>query len=62
VTDKVRKCDAERFALETSGGPFSWRALIRGNSERSDPPKHKRRMLSEHCPGSGGLSLSTLSL
>jgi glutathione-regulated potassium-efflux system ancillary protein KefC len=22
VTDKVRKCDAERFALETSGGPF----------------------------------------
>jgi hypothetical protein len=22
VTNEVRKCDAERFALETSGGPF----------------------------------------
>jgi hypothetical protein len=53
VTDEVRKCDAERFALETSGGPFARWALIRGNIEPSDPPKHKRGMLSQHCPGSG---------
>jgi hypothetical protein len=53
VTDEVRKCDAERFALETSGGPFSRRALTRANIERSDPPKRKPGMLSEHCSGSG---------
>lgn len=35
ATDEVRKCDAERFALETSGGPFSRRALIRRKTERS---------------------------
>lgn len=38
VTDEVRTRDAERFALETSGGLFAGRALVLGNIERIDPP------------------------
>jgi glutathione-regulated potassium-efflux system ancillary protein KefC/glutathione-regulated potassium-efflux system protein KefB len=38
VIDEVRKRDAERFALETSGGLFAGRALVLGDIERIDPP------------------------
>lgn len=43
VIDEVRKRDAERFTLETSGGLFAGRALVLGNIERIDPPNHKVR-------------------
>ncbi|EKT4493251.1 cation:proton antiporter [Pseudomonas putida] len=43
VTDEVRTRDAERFALETSGGLFAGRALVLGNIERIDPPKPEAR-------------------
>lgn len=43
VIDQVRKRDAERFALETSGGLFAGRALVLGNIERIDPPDHEAR-------------------
>jgi len=43
VTDEVRSRDAERFALETSGGLFAGRALVLGNIERIDPPKAEAR-------------------
>ncbi len=43
VIDEVRKRDAERFALETSGGLFAGRALVLGNIERIDPPNHEAR-------------------
>jgi len=37
---EVRHRDAERFALETSGGLFAGRALVLGNIEYIPPPKH----------------------
>lgn len=43
VIDEVRQRDAERFALETSGGLFAGRALVLGNIERIDPPNHEAR-------------------
>ncbi len=43
VIDEVRKRDAERFALETSGGLFAGRALVLGNIERIDPPNQEAR-------------------
>lgn len=43
VTDEVRTRDAERFALETSGGLFAGRALVQGNIERIDPPNPEAR-------------------
>lgn len=43
VTDEVRMRDAERFALETTGGLFAGRALVLGNIERIDPPNHEAR-------------------
>ncbi|MGF6691768.1 glutathione-regulated potassium-efflux system ancillary protein KefC [Metapseudomonas resinovorans] len=43
VIDEVRKRDAERFALETAGGLFAGRALVLGNIECIDPPKHEAR-------------------
>lgn len=43
VTDEVRTRDAERFALETSGGLFAGRALVLGNIERIDPPNPEAR-------------------
>lgn len=39
--DEVRVRDAERFALETTGGLFAGRALVLGNIERIDPPNHE---------------------
>jgi glutathione-regulated potassium-efflux system ancillary protein KefC/glutathione-regulated potassium-efflux system protein KefB len=36
----VRGRDTERFALETAGGVFAGRALLLGNIERIDPPRH----------------------
>lgn len=41
LVEQVRNRDAERFALETSGGLFAGRALVLGNIERIDPPKHE---------------------
>jgi glutathione-regulated potassium-efflux system protein KefB len=43
LTDDVRNRDAERFTLETAGGTFAGRALLLGNIERIDPPRHKRK-------------------
>ena len=43
VIDEVCKRDAERFALETSGGLFAGRALVLGNIERIDPPNQEAR-------------------
>ncbi|MGB6006770.1 monovalent cation:proton antiporter-2 (CPA2) family protein [Castellaniella sp.] len=40
---EVRNRDAERFALETAGGTFAGRALVLGNIERIDPPRHDRK-------------------
>ena len=39
---EVRGRDTERFALETAGGQFAGRALLLGNIERIDPPRHDR--------------------
>ena len=36
---EIRRRDAERFALEISGGLFAGRALVLGNIERIDPPR-----------------------
>jgi glutathione-regulated potassium-efflux system ancillary protein KefC len=41
LVEQVRCRDAERFALETSGGLFAGRALVLGNIERIDPPRHE---------------------
>lgn len=38
---EVRRRDAERFTLETTGGTFAGRALLLGNIERIDPPRRK---------------------
>lgn len=38
---EVRNRDAERFALETTGGLFAGRALVLGNIEYIPPPKHE---------------------
>ena len=43
VIDEVCKRDAERFALQTSGGLFAGRALVLGNIERIDPPNQEAR-------------------
>ena len=43
VIEDVRKRDAERFALETSGGLFAGRALVLGNIEHIDSPNHEAR-------------------
>ncbi len=40
LVEQVRSRDAERFALETAGGLFAGRALVLGNIERIDPPRH----------------------
>ncbi|WP_293781153.1 monovalent cation:proton antiporter-2 (CPA2) family protein [uncultured Oxalicibacterium sp.] len=37
---EVRNRDAERFALETTGGLFAGRALVLGNIEYIPPPRH----------------------
>ncbi|SFW33650.1 Kef-type potassium/proton antiporter, CPA2 family [Pseudomonas sp. NFACC19-2] len=43
VTEEVRMRDAERFALETTGGLFAGRALVLGNIERIEPPNQEAR-------------------
>ncbi|MFV0282653.1 MAG: monovalent cation:proton antiporter-2 (CPA2) family protein [Castellaniella sp.] len=40
LISEVRSRDTERFALETAGGTFAGRALLLGNIERIDPPRH----------------------
>lgn len=40
ITGKVRCRDNERFAVETAGGTFAGRALLLGNIEHIDPPRH----------------------
>lgn len=40
---EVRGRDAERFALETAGGTFAGRALLLGDIDRIDPPRHGRK-------------------
>lgn len=40
LTDRVRARDAERFALETAGGEFAGRALVLGNIDYIEPPRH----------------------
>lgn len=40
LTDDVRQRDSERFALETSGGDFAGRALLLGNIDYIEPPRH----------------------
>ncbi|HWU97595.1 MAG TPA: monovalent cation:proton antiporter-2 (CPA2) family protein [Oxalicibacterium sp.] len=40
---EVRRRDAERFALETSGGLFAGRALVLGNIDYIDPPLSSRK-------------------
>lgn len=39
LADKLRQRDAERFALETSGGSFAGRALVLGNIDYIEPPR-----------------------
>ncbi|MGF0337257.1 monovalent cation:proton antiporter-2 (CPA2) family protein [Ectopseudomonas toyotomiensis] len=43
VTEEVRMRDAERFALETTGGLFAGRALVLGNIEHIEPPNQEAR-------------------
>lgn len=43
LTEQVRSRDAERFALETAGATFAGRALVLGNIERIDPPRHDKK-------------------
>ncbi|WP_298018106.1 monovalent cation:proton antiporter-2 (CPA2) family protein [uncultured Castellaniella sp.] len=43
LVGEVRDRDAERFALETAGGTFAGRALVLGNIDRIDPPRHDRK-------------------
>ena len=43
VIEQMRDRDAERFALETAGGTFAGRALVLGNIDRIDPPRHDRK-------------------
>ncbi len=40
VIDELRRRDAERFTLEVAGGPFAGRALVLGNIDYIEPPKH----------------------
>jgi len=42
LESQVRSRDTERFALETAGGTFAGRALLLGNIERIDPPRHNK--------------------
>lgn len=42
LTAAVRDRDAERFALETSGGDFAGRALLLGNIDYIEPPRHEQ--------------------
>ncbi|MFT3779156.1 MAG: monovalent cation:proton antiporter-2 (CPA2) family protein [Ottowia sp.] len=39
LAEQVRARDAERFALETSGGDFAGRALVLGNIDYIEPPR-----------------------
>lgn len=41
LVEQVRSRDAERVVREASGGPFAGRALVLGNIERIDPPRHE---------------------
>lgn len=38
--EALRRRDAERFVLETNGGPFAGRALLLGNIDYVPPPDH----------------------
>ncbi len=40
LTTELRQRDADRFALETSGGTFAGRALVLGNIDYIEPPRH----------------------
>lgn len=40
--DELRRRDAERFTLEVVGGSFAGRALVLGNIDYIEPPKHDR--------------------
>lgn len=51
---EVRGRDTERFALETAGGTFAGRALLLGNIERIDPPRHDRKPGTPVPPENGG--------
>lgn len=42
LMNEVRNRDAERFALETSGGLFAGRALVLGNIDYIEPPRHDK--------------------
>ncbi|MEG0938719.1 MAG: monovalent cation:proton antiporter-2 (CPA2) family protein [Comamonas sp.] len=41
LMEEVRRRDAERFALEVAGGTFAGRALVLGNIEHIQPPRHE---------------------
>ncbi len=41
LAEQVRARDAERFALETSGGDFAGRALVLGNIDYIEPPRRE---------------------
>ncbi|QEZ46757.1 monovalent cation:proton antiporter-2 (CPA2) family protein [Cupriavidus oxalaticus] len=43
LTEQVRSRDAERFALETAGAAFAGRALVLGNIEYIEPPRHDKK-------------------
>lgn len=51
---EVRGRDTERFALETAGATFAGRALLLGNIERIDPPRHDRKPGTPVPPENGG--------
>ena len=40
--EELRRRDAERFTLEVVGGSFAGRALVLGNIDYIEPPKHER--------------------
>ncbi|WP_395665302.1 monovalent cation:proton antiporter-2 (CPA2) family protein [Methylocella sp.] len=56
IVAEARRRDAERFALEISGGLFAGRDLIFGNAPLRENPRWRPR------PGSGALDLPALDL
>ncbi|WP_423454072.1 monovalent cation:proton antiporter-2 (CPA2) family protein [Ottowia sp. VDI28] len=55
LESQVRSRDTERFALETAGGTFAGRALLLGNIERIDPPRHDTKPEASSQPAESGI-------
>ncbi|MGB3068021.1 MAG: monovalent cation:proton antiporter-2 (CPA2) family protein [Ottowia sp.] len=55
LESQVRSRDTERFALETAGGTFAGRALLLGNIDRIDPPRHDTKPEASSQPAESGI-------